>query len=949
MANIRYQQVVSNIAQLANREKYDFDFIYEFLAAYGIPKSTITRLKSGDTNRVKGTLNAILQKDVVYFRVFPVGTVLEDKVHEMDDETICGKYRPRYIIASDLKRLVALDNKKKVLPLSVDLKDIDSTQSIDFFYGWTGDEIDTSGHSESEMDRKAAENINKIYAEIEKKNIDTFTAHPHEFRHSLNVFFTRLLFCLFAEDTGLFEKGQFTEAIKKYTMPDGSDLDDFLENLFAALDAEDKTAFPRPYDEFPYVDGTIFDTSKHDIIVPKFNGEARHLILECANSDWGSINPDIFGTIFQGVVDPTRRDESGMDYTSVSNILKVINPLFLDELHEEFDKAYDDKNKLWKLLNRMGDIKIFDPACGSGNFLVIAYKELRDLECDIWARLLELGAFMQDMKFKSTIQLNHFYGIEIDDFAHELAVLSMTIAQRQCDMIFEKRFGKEIEMLPLKDVPTIQCANSARIDWQEICPNIPHAKKSKSQNRSGFGAAVLNALSMFDDNKELSASSEVMEYDEIYIIGNPPYKGGKKIKDKRMKEDVKIAHDGMPYSKNIDYISVWFLKASRYIKGTKARFCFVSTNSICQGEQVAMYWPYIFGLGLEITFAYTSFKWSNNAKDQAGVTCVIVSVANKGDVKKKYVYTDNAIVSCANINAYFVPDGPDIIVEKSTHAISKDLPKIVLGSMPKDGGGLILTEEEADKIRQFNSDDADLFIKRYAGSDELLKNIKRYCLWIEDKDLRRAESNPLIKERIEIVRKYRSESEAESTREIAKISHKFAQRSYQESPAIAIPMVSSERRPYIPMFMLDGSTVISAQANAIYNVEPWLFALLESKMHMIWIRAMCGKLETRDRYSGTLGYNTFPCPILTNEQKSSLSASARKILYIREKHTDLTMGDLYDPDKMPQDLREAHEANDIIVDQLYRRKGFVDDEERLATMFDLYEKIIENERVNGKA
>lgn len=941
MANNRYQQVVSNIAQLANREKYDFDFIYEFLAAYGIPKATITRLKTGETNRVKDIPNAVLQKDVVYFRVFPLGTMLENKVHEMDDETICGKYRPRFIIASDLKRMVALDNKKRVLPLSVDLKDIDSTQSIDFFFGWTGDEIDTSGHSESEMDRRAAENINKIYAEIEKKNIDEFTTHPREFRHSLNVFFTRLLFCLFAEDTGLFEKGQFTDSIKKYTMPDGSDLDEFLENLFAALDAEDKSAFPHPFDEFPYVDGTIFDTSKHDIIVPKFNGEARRLILEYSNLDWGSINPDIFGTIFQGVVDPSRRDESGMDYTSVSNILKIINPLFLNELHDEFDKAYDDKNKLWKLLNRMGDIKVFDPACGSGNFLVIAYKELRDLECDIWARLLELGAFMQDMRFKSTIQLGHFYGIEIDDFAHELAVLSMTIAQRQCDMIFEKRFGKEIKMLPLVDVPTIRCANSARIDWQEVCPNVPHPKKIKKQGRAGFGATVLDALNIFGEHEKKENSTE-MEYDEIYVIGNPPYKGAK-YQSPSQKSDFEYYFKNENYSKNLDYVALWFIKGARYIKGTSASLAFVSTNSICQGEHVSLMFPKIFDEGIEISFAYTSFKWQNNAKDNAGVIVIILGLRNESD-SPKFLITDGIASKVKNINARLEErDAP--IVNKASKPLN-GLPAMYFGSQAIGSEYLTFDEKEKDVITLSGG---GKFIKKFVGSSESLRGNSRYCLWIKDSEVAEAKRNEIIWNRIERVRESRLKAKSAATRKSASRPWAFTSNRYNERPTLLIPRVSSGKREYIPMSFQDKDTVIPDSAVFIEDPELYIFALLESKMHMVWISSVCGKLKNDYRYSSSLGYNTFPINPLSEQQKKDLTESAKNILVTREKHTDLTLGEMYNTDTMPSDLKMAHEQNDILVDQLYQKKGFVDDEERLALLFELYEKMIENEKTNGKA
>lgn len=947
MANIWYQQVVSNIAQLANRENYDFDFIYEFLAAYGLPKATITRLKSGDTNRVKGIPNAVLQKDVVYFRVFPVGTMLENKVHEMDDETICGKYRPRYIIASDLKRLVALDNKKKVLPLSIDLKDIDSTQSIDFFYGWTGDEIDTSGHSESEMDRKAAENINKIYAEIEKINIEEFTSHPKEFRHSLNVFFTRLLFCLFAEDTGLFEKNQFTDAIKKYTIPDGSNLNEFLENLFAALDAEDKSAFPRPYDEFPYVNGTIFDTSKHDIMVPKFNGEARYLVLECANSDWSSINPDIFGTIFQGVVDPTRRDESGMDYTSVSNILKVIEPLFLNDLHDEFGKNYDNENKLNQLLVRISKIKIFDPACGSGNFLVIAYKELRDLENDIWARLDELhhrnrGMGFEGYKVSSVVSLNNFYGIEIDDFAHELAVLSMTIARRQCDITFERLFGKKIKMLPLKEVPTIKCGNSARIDWQDVCPNKPHLRINKKKGKVVvFGAVTLNVLGMSSGPNQ--DPKEEMEYDEIYIIGNPPYKGADKQTDEQ-KLDLKTYFGNENYSGNMDYIGLWFIKGSRYIFKTAAKLAFVSTNSVCQGEHVSIMFPKIYAEEIEINFAYTSFKWTNNAKDQAGVSVIILSLRNVTN-SKKVIFTDGLKQEVRNINPYLI-EGDDIIVEKRSKTLS-GFPDMVMGSMARSKE-LILTSDEKSSIEN-KSKVAANYIKKFTGSEEFLRGNSRFCIWVSDSDYADADKDPELHKIFEEVRQTRLKSKAVSTKAFANKPYRFAQISYKNTPSIIVPKTSGSNRFYIPMGFLDEDTVISDLAFAVYDANLATFSVLESRMHMVWIATVCGRLGTGYRYSNTLGYNTFPLGSLTAQQKDDLVKSAKNILTIREKHSELTLGEMYKPDKMPTDLKQAHEDNDIIVDQLYRKKGFVDDKDRLATLFDLYEKMVEAEKINGKA
>jgi len=924
---ITYQQVEQNIAKIANRSNYTVDFLYELLAAYGRSPSAITQLRQGVINKAIDK-NAVLQKDVVYLKTYSLDTELIEKIEKLENDPLTERYQPRYLITTDLVNIAAKDTKKNTT-LTIKIADID--QQIAFFYGWTGDEVTDDKH-EAVVDRRAADKMKELYSEIEKENLVKFTKESNTFRHDLNVFFSRLLFCFFAEDTDLFKKKQFTDAIKNYTNTDGSDLNVFFTYLFKALDSETKSGLSTPFSDFPYVNGSIFDTTRHAIAIPDFNAQARHLILECAKSNWGEINPDIFGTIFQSIVDGQKRDESGMDYTSVPNILKVIEPLFLEELRELFDKYYDDVNKLLKLLIRISKIKIFDPACGSGNFLIISYKEIRRLAHAIIARLNELSPTHKYTGFglTSLIKLENFYGIEIDDFAHEIAVLSLYLAAHQMNVEFEKQFGKKISIIPLIDIPTIIHGNAARLDWQRICPNIGHMPTKTEQQ----------TLISFNDSEQQELPVAEKIYDEIYLIGNPPYKGGKKIKNPIMKGDVKLAQLGMPYSKNIDYISIWFFNAGRYIKGTDAKFAFVSTNSICQGEQVGMFWPYLLNdLNLDIIFGYTSFKWQNSARDNAGVTCIIVGVANIGKVKKKTVYSNGLQIDSQYINAYLIPNSPNIIVDKSMNVLF-GIPKMTLGSMPKDGGGLVLTPDIKKKIEDINPETTQ-YIKQYMGSDEFIRGQHRYCLWIDDSDVNNALNYPEIAKRIEIVREYRSNSEAESTRDFASLAHRFIQRAYKPTNSIIVPRVSSERREYIPMSYLNKNTVISDAANAIYDAELWLFAILESKMHMAWIRTVCGKLKTDYRYSSTLGYNTFPVPLLTDAQKEKLKQSARKILLTRENHSEKTLANMYDPDKMPSDLREAHNENDIIVDQLYRKKGFNSDEERLTILFDLYEQIKE--------
>lgn len=892
MAKYTFDQVKRNVAEIANRDSYTKDFIFELMAAYGRATSAINQLRAGTINKATDP-DALLQKGVLYFKIFPQGTPLEEKVEEMDFEPLSGRYEPRYIIATDLHHIVAKDTIKHTT-LDIEIKDIDN--EVAFFYGWTGNEINEGSADESAADRRAADKMKDLYDEIERENIDDFKANPVEFRHDLNVFFSRLLFCFFAEDTGLFEPKQFTNSIKEYTETDGSDLNLFFEELFKSLDSEDKSGMTTPYSEFPYVNGSLFDTKEHNIAIPKFSPTARHILILCADLDWSGVNPDIFGTIFQGIVDETRRDENGMDYTSVPNILKVIDPLFMDELHEEFDKAFDDQNKLFKLWGRISQIKVFDPACGSGNFLIISYKKLRELEHDIIRRIAELKHGMLGVKLNSQIKLDHFFGIELEDFPRELAVLSMYIAAHQMNIEFEKEFGKKLSIIPLIDMPTIFRENSALVDWNTICPN--------------------NGL------------------DEIYVIGNPPYKGTRN-QTPQQKSDKKKALSRIDGEKNLDYVAIWFVKAFDYIKNKNTKSCFVSTNSITQGDQVHLLWPHILRDGVEIGFAYTSFKWSNNASNQAGVTVVIISLQNSSTKKKKLI-TGEIIEECDCINGFLIPMAP-VYIERHTESIS-GLPEMTYGNHTGGSKDLFIEPKERDEIIS-EYPEADKFIRPTKGSAEYIRGIERYCLWIENKDLNEALSIPPIKHKIDLIREDRESSAEPGKKKLASRPHQFRDTTTAQKSEIIVPIVSSERRDYFVCGILDANVIIPNSAQAIYDPEMYVFSLLESKIHTIWIKTVCGKLETRYRYSSTLGYNTFPCPPLTPQQKEKLNQSARNILFARANHPELTLADMYDPDKMPDDLRKAHEENDILVDKLYKPTPFKTDEARLAVLFKLYEEM----------
>ena len=854
---ITLSDVQRNISDIANRAEYTPDIIYELLAAYGRSRSAITQLQSGHLNKAE-TSDAVLQKDVVYFRTFPNGTQLELQVQELFEDPLTERYKPRYLIATDLVELAAKDTVKGTT-LTIKLADIDN--ELDFFYSWTGDEV-VDSKTEAVADRRAADKMNELYVEIEKENRDQFASNPN-FRHELNIFFTRLLFCFFAEDTKIYKDKQFTDSIKRFTQLDGSDLSWFFGELFKSLDTrdEDKSSIKSPFKEFPYVNGSIFNTSKHSIAIPKFSAQARHLILECGRQNWGEINPDIFGTMFQGVVDPDRRDESGMDYTSVPNIMKVIQPLFLDELHDQFDKYYDNEKKLWSLLSRISRVKIFDPACGSGNFLIIAYKELRQLQHAIIGRIDELkpGGLGSKIPSSNLMEVNHLYGIELDDFARELAILSIFLAKHQMNMEFNKQFGTSLAIIPLIELNTIVHGNAARLDWQEVCPNVGRTPSKSEQE----------ALFDFGDPEQTELAVDEKIYDEIFLVGNPPYKGAR-LQTSAQKSDFAAYFGNEEYSGNLDYISIWFIKGARYISSTKARLAFVSTNSVCQGEHVSIMFPKIYAERVEIGLAYSSFKWQNSARDNAGVTVMIMSLRN---ITKdaKYLFVDGIKNKPVNINSYLV-DAPDVIVYKHSTPLS-NLPEMAFGSMPNDGGNLVVSEEERK-----NHPEMEPFLKNFLGSEEFINGKRRYCLWITDTNHGQAMLVPEITRRVDAVRVTRLESRRSATNKLAGSPHKFGEIRYKPTNSIIVPGVSSERREYIPMGFLDQDTIVSNLASAIYDAEPWLFALLESKLHMVWIKSICGYLGTSIRYSSTFGYNTFPAQPLTESEKGILNKSARRIL-----------------------------------------------------------------------
>lgn len=864
------------------------DFLFDVLLAYGISKASVTRLRNGDFNlsKIEGE---ILYKKKVFFKVEKGDKLLSSIESIARDERIL-KHQPRFAILTDFKSLVAKDLR---LGKNLDIAIRDLPNHYAFFLPLAGSEVYHSTN-DNEADRNAAYKMATLYDELVTKNQDVYNSK--ESIHNLNIFLSRLLFCFFAEDTEIFEGDSiFTNTLYQHTNENGSDTHLFLDRLFERLNTEDASKFPKHLADFKYVNGGLFGGEKFNS--PVFTAKARKILVELGELNWRDINPDIFGSMIQAVVIPEYRSDLGMHYTSVPNILKLIKPLFLDELYEAFESS-KTAPQLRKLINRIAKIKFFDPACGSGNFLIITYKEIRLLEIKIIQRIIELAPHQSEIHY-TQIQLSQFYGIELDDFAHEMAILSLWLAEHQMNRVFEDQlfdYGRSKPILPLKQAGQIMQGNAARVDWKSVCP--------------------------------------IRKEDEVYLLGNPPY-GGARKQNANQKKDMDIVFYGFAKYRDLDYINIWFFKGAKYIKGENSKCAFVSTNSICQGQQVPLIWPNVFNEEIEIDFAYPSFKWTNNAKGNAGVTVIIVGLRNLSSAPK-YLFNSGFKKEAKNINPYLM-DYDNIIVTGRRNPLSK-FPEMKFGNMPNDGGGLILTEGEKAKMLSENPE-ASKFIKVLMGSTEFIDGERRYCLWIEDASLKEAILIPEIKNRIDRTKKHRLESKDEGTNELAKRSHQFRDRNIAKESQLLVPSVSSERRNYIPCGYLSSDVIVSNAAQVIYDAEPLIFAILNSRMHMVWVKAVGGKLETRYRYSKDICYNTFPFPDITIKQKENLNLYVFTILDERAKYPEKTMAQLYDPDKMPKGLKQAHEELDCAVEQCYRLQPFTSDTERLEYLFKQYEEM----------
>ncbi len=886
-------EIQHNVQSIVENFSKD-EFIYDLLIAYGISKTSVTRLKKGDYNlsKVEGE---ILYKKKIFFKVEASDKLLSS-IDEIVKENRVLKHQPRFAILTDFKHLVAKDLK---LGKNLDIKIEELPNYFDFFLPLAGSEV-YNAKNDNEADRNASYKMASLFDLLIEENPEIYNSK--EDIHKLNIFLSRLLFCFFAEDTEIFEDDIFTNTLSQHTTENGKDTHTFLDDLFKRLKTENADDFLEYLRKFEYVNGGLFEDN---INAPIFTHKARKTLIDLGDLEWKNINPDIFGSMIQAVVIPDYRSDLGMHYTSVTNILKLIKPLFLDELYKEFEKA-TTINQLRKLINRISKIKFFDPACGSGNFLIITYKEIRLLENKILEKIIDLEP--NPTWEWTSIQLSQFYGIEIDDFAHEMAILSLWLAEHQMNRVFEDTlfdYGKSKPILPLKQAGQITHGNATRVDWKIACP--------------------------------------ISKTEEVYIIGNPPYLGYSR-QDEAQKDGMKIVFARVNNYKKLDYIACWFYKATEYIQNTKGKYAFVTTNSITQGEQVALLWPLILNKEQEIGFAHQSFKWTNNAKGNAGVAVVIIGIRNI-DNTEKFLYHNNLKKLVKNISPYLT-NTVNVYVSSRMKPLSA-LPAMIKGSSPGDNGNLLLIQEEKDKLISQNPK-AKKFIKKYIGAQEFIRGKYRYCVHITDETVKEAYQIPELVERFDKVEIFRLNSKKKATQTKAETSHFFDEDKHQKGEFILVPQTGSERRKYIPIGYFNDTYVPSNATRVIYKAEPWLFGVISSRMHIVWVKAVAGRLKMDMQYSNTLCYNTFPFPNISTKQKENLNLYVFAILDERAKHPSKTMAQMYNPDTMPKGLLQAHQELDTAIEQCYRLQPFKNDTERLEYLFKQYEEMIKKDTLFAK-
>ncbi|GAA4009972.1 class I SAM-dependent DNA methyltransferase [Sphingomonas humi] len=903
-------EIEEAVSALAGQPFKPAEFPFEFLEAFGNKSTTIKRLRNGTSN--KSDVGGVLQTGNIHIAVAAPGDVAQT-LSALKASPATGKAKAKFVLATDGETFEAedLESGETVACTYTDFPD-----HFGFFLPLAG--ISTVRQvRESSFDIRATSRLNRLYRTLLEDNPEWEMA---ERRPDMNHFMARLIFCFFAEDTGIFHPSHsFVGTVEKMSERDSSNTDQVIHELFRAMNTRreqhEVEGIRNWARHFPYVNGGLFSGSLH---VPRFSRIARSYLLHIGSLDWTRINPDIFGSMIQAVAEDDERGSLGMHYTSVPNILKVLNPLFLDDLREKLVDAGENSRKLLNLRNRMARIRVFDPACGSGNFLVIAYKEMRKVEAEINLRRGEAGR-------ASDIPLTNFRGIELRDFPAEVARLALIITEYQADVLYRGQKLALAEFLPLNQENWITCGNALRLDWLSICPP------------TGTGVKLVGD-DLFQTPLDQAQIDFANEGGETYICGNPPYKGFTYQNADQKSDLARLLSSRLKSHKSLDYIAGWFVKGRDYLEAEPGKLAFVTTNSICQGEVVPNLWPVLLAGGFNIPFAYTSFKWKNLASYNAGVTVAIVGLSRErrgsallfeeegnGEAKAR---------SVDSISPYLVPGGMTVVQGNTKPPIGRA--RMVWGNKPTDGGHLLLDDSERRALLSEHPL-ASKYLRRFLGSAEFIRGTQRYCLWIRDEEAHEAAEIPFIATRLAAVREFRASSIAAETRPAAAFPHRFRQvQGVASTHSLLIAKVSSETRDYLPIDLEPGTTIVSDNAFALYDAPLWNMALIASRLHLVWIATVCGKLKTDFRYSNTLGWNTFPIPTLTEKNKVDLTRSAEEILLAREAHYPATIAGLYTPDAMPPDLRQAHERNDEVLERIYIGRRFKNDTERLEKLFELY-------------
>ncbi|MFA5590905.1 MAG: DNA methyltransferase [Lysobacteraceae bacterium] len=822
-------------------------------------------------------------------------TQARDYFHGLTDAEL-----PRYLLVSDFANFRLYDLEGEEAPAEFPLTDLHKHVRL---FGFIAGYQPRAFKEQDPVNVQAAERMGRLH--------DALKAAGYE-GHELEVLLVRLLFCLFADDTGIFPRHAFHDLIDQRTSEDGANVGMWLAQLFQTLNRtpeQRQKTLDVQLSEFPYVNGKLFE---ENLPLAAFDSNMRQLLLDASSLDWSRISPAIFGSMFQSVMDATARRNLGAHYTSEKNILKLIGPLFLDGLTEELEKIGNHEGKLKSFHMKLANLRFLDPACGAGNFLIIAYRELRQLELEVLRRLFaRQGSVLTRVADHVAVDVDQFYGIEIEEFPAQIAQVAMWLMDHQMNLRVAELFGEYFARLPLVKAPTIVHGNALRIDWNDVVPA-----------------------------ERLS-----------YILGNPPFLGHH-YQNAEQKADQAMVMREIRAQGVLDFVSNWYVRASEYIQANPGVRCaFVSTNSITQGEQVGLLWPLLLSKGIRIQFAHRTFQWNNEARGQAAVHCVIVGfgLANRS---RKLIFdyahpqADPSVIEAGNINPYLV-DGPDVVVTNRSQPIS-NVPRMSWGNKPTDGGHLILSPEERLELLE-KEPGAAPFVRRYMSGGDFINNVERYCLWLPDASPQELQALPEVMKRVEGVRKSRLASKAASTREYAKYPTHFRQIAQPDTDYLAIPEVSSERRVYIPIAFLSKDVICSNKIQFVPNATRFHFGVLMSAMHMAWVRAVCGRLESRLSYSNTIVYNNFPWPEPVDDKHSAtIESAAQSVLDARAAFPDSTLADLYDPLTMPPALTKAHQNLDRSVDAAYiaaekaagrKPPKLTTDAERVAFLFERYQAI----------